>query len=41
MVKNTLMILAGIAALLVLANINNIIAAVAPEWFACLWGLCR
>jgi hypothetical protein len=38
--KNALYFIIGIVVLLALANINNIVAAVTPRWFRCLWGLC-
>jgi hypothetical protein len=38
--KNLLWFIIGIPALLVLASLNDIVTAVTPRWFQCLWGLC-
>jgi hypothetical protein len=38
--KNGLWAIIGIPVLLGLAMINDVVAAVMPRWFQCLWGLC-
>jgi len=38
--KNLLWLIIAIPALLVLASLNDIVRAVTPRWFQCLWGLC-
>jgi hypothetical protein len=38
--KNLLWFIIAIPVLLVLATLNDIVKAVAPRWFQCLWGLC-
>jgi hypothetical protein len=38
--KGLLWLIIGIPLLLVLATLNDIVKAVAPRWFQCLWGLC-
>ena len=38
--KDTFLVILGIVVLLMLANINNIVAATTPRWFQCFWGLC-
>jgi hypothetical protein len=38
--KNLLWLIVGVLIVLVLATLNDIVRAVAPRWFQCLWGLC-